>query len=106
MKKDATEAQRPSWEAVVLVCKDCGKRSNGPDGLKAKAVMHEVKRSLGGLKPRPRTVLTSCLGLCPKRAMAVAGAGNGGEARIIALTSLDQVADAMPQLLGTPPRNN
>ncbi|CAN5918218.1 hypothetical protein BH11PSE8_BH11PSE8_29220 [soil metagenome] len=92
--------ERPSWEAAVLVCNTCKKRSNGPRGFKAKAVVQEARRALRDMKPRPRIVLTSCLGLCPKGALAVAVAGGGGETQICAIASLAQVEAAVPLLAG------
>lgn len=90
MKANQVIFEKPSWEAAVLVCKDCGKRSSGPRELKIKVVVSELKRSLRKARPRPRCVLTSCLGLCPKGAVAVALAGGDKPARITAIRSLDE----------------
>lgn len=94
--------ESPSWNAALLVCNACKKRSNGPRGLKAKAVVQEARRALRDLKPRPRIVLTTCLGLCPKAALAVAFVGGGSEARICAIESAGQVEAALPLLAGVP----
>ncbi|MEP7099170.1 MAG: hypothetical protein ABI781_01590 [Burkholderiales bacterium] len=82
----------PPWNAVLLVCRACRKRSNGPREPKAKAIAQALKRSVREARPRPRVLLTSCLGLCPKRATAVARLGaDGNEARIVALVSIDDL---------------
>ena len=81
---------------MLLVCKDCRKRSNGPREPKAKALVSALKRSVQGETPRPRVLMTSCLGLCPKRATAVARVGGKrGDARIAAVASLDDAVKAM-----------
>lgn len=90
MKANQLELKKSSWEAAVLVCKDCGKRSSGPRDLKVKAVASELKRSLRKVRPRPRCVLTTCLGLCPKGAVAVAVAGGDKPAHIAEIRSLEE----------------
>lgn len=94
MKSNQAEFEKPSWETAVLVCKDCGKRSSGPDDLKVKGVASALKGSLRKIRPRPRCVLTSCLGLCPKGAIAVALAGGDKPARIAAIRSLAEAEQA------------
>ena len=93
--------ESPSWNAALLVCNVCKKRSNGPRGFKAKAVVQEARRALRDLKPRPRIVLTTCLGLCPKGALAVAFVGGGSGAQICAIESIEQVEATLPLLAGS-----
>ncbi|WP_156480942.1 hypothetical protein [Variovorax sp. PAMC 28711] len=62
---------------VVLVCSDCEDRSSGPSKLKAKTVRKEMKRGLVQSPVRLRIVASSCLGLCPKKAIAVAAVASG-----------------------------
>ena len=59
------------FDSVVLVCSDCEKRSSGPTRLSAKDVRKDLKHQLTGPLRRFRIVQTSCLGICPKRAIAV-----------------------------------
>lgn len=86
MKKMPSPFVSPAWDTVVLVCKDCQKRGSGPRHLKTKTALSVLRHSLRSLRPRPRVVASSCLGLCPKRALTVAvvgglpGACAGGEA--------------------------
>lgn len=89
-----------SWNAALLVCNVCKKRSHGPRGFKAKAVVQEARRALRDLEPRPRIVLSNCLGLCPKGALAVAFVGGGRDARICAIESIAQVEATLPLLAG------
>ena len=60
------------------MCKACRKRRNAPNKPKAAALVRAIQEGLRPMTPRPRVVTTSCLGLCPKGATAVAlVAGNG-----------------------------
>lgn len=72
---------KPKFGGVALVCGDCQKRGNGPSKLKAKEVRKAFKRELGNLPVRMRVVQCTCLGLCPKKAMAVTAvsAATGGQ---------------------------
>ena len=65
------------FAGVVLVCGDCEERSNGPTKLQARQVRKELRRDLVHLPLRLRVVQSSCLGLCPKKAMALAAVTNG-----------------------------
>jgi predicted metal-binding protein len=104
MKKSSSpEPSSPSWDAVLLVCKACRGRSQAPKGMKNKAVMQEAKRALRDARPRPRSVLSSCLGLCPKGATAVAFAGDGRATRIVAVRSLAETSAAVASLVAPTP---
>jgi len=63
---------KPKFGGVAMVCGECQKRSNGPSKLKAKDVRKILKGELHHLPVRLRVVQCSCLGLCPKKAMAAA----------------------------------
>lgn len=95
MSKHAAQAETPRWETVYLVCKACGKRGSGPKDSKPKAIAAALRRREKGQRPRPRVVFSSCLGLCPKSATAVARVGAVG-ARIAAIRSPAQVDEAFP----------
>ena len=75
MTKPAIVTARLRRAPPVLVCKKCLSRVDDGKALR-KTLKSELKaRSAAqGTKP-PRVVLTSCLGICPKRAVVV---GNGG----------------------------
>lgn len=73
------------FTGAVLVCGDCEDRSDGPRKLCARDVRKALKRELASAgkhaekgsgndaRFRLRIVQCSCLGLCPKKAMAVVG---------------------------------
>ncbi len=98
----AAKLERPKWGAVVLVCKACGKRSSGPRDLKTKELTNVARKHANWPGVRTRVLATGCLGLCPKRATAVAFAGNGLAARIVAVRSTTQLEDAMARLVAGP----
>jgi len=83
---------------VVLVCGDCEERSDGPTKLKAKQVRKELKRDLVHVPGRLRVVQSTCLGLCPKKATAVAAATGEGPLRLAAVggkSDVQAVADRL-----------
>ncbi|MGJ7497078.1 hypothetical protein ACSFA8_18600 [Variovorax sp. RT4R15] len=63
------------FSGAVLVCGDCEERSSGPKKLRAREVRKELKHSLGDARFKLRVVESSCLGLCPKKAMALMAIG-------------------------------
>jgi predicted metal-binding protein len=99
MKSKPIESVMPAWQSVVLVCKECRKRSNGPKGLKSKPMASEIKRAARDIEPRPRIVLTNCLGLCPKGAATIAVVGSNVATRALAVTSLKQAGQGALSLL-------
>lgn len=68
---------RPKFGGAALVCGECQKRSNGPSKLKAKEVRKLLKKELHNLPVRLRIVQCSCLGLCPRKALAVSAVADG-----------------------------
>ncbi|MDM0074335.1 hypothetical protein QTH90_08085 [Variovorax sp. J2P1-59] len=68
---------RPKFGGVALVCGDCQKRSNGPSKLKAKDVRKLLKKELHNQPVRLRIVQCSCLGICPRKALAVSAVAAG-----------------------------
>ncbi len=96
-------AVRPRFEAVYLVCKACGKRSNGARKLTPHELVGLVRRETKALPARTRVVTTTCLGLCPKKAVALARAAAEEPIGIVAVRSRKQVADAFARLNGPLP---
>ncbi|MDQ0037431.1 hypothetical protein J2W30_005207 [Variovorax boronicumulans] len=78
---------------VVLVCGDCEERSDGPTKLKAKQVRKELKRDLVHVPGRLRVVQSTCLGLCPKKAMALVAVAGGQQPIAAEVCRDDDVAD-------------
>jgi predicted metal-binding protein len=93
----------PKWDTVILICKDCRKRKNGPKYLKSKALVKIARRDLHAQRPRPRVVAVSCLGVCPKRAITVACVGDGLPPRVIQIETRGAFADALPLLIRRDP---
>jgi len=65
---------RPCRAEPVFVCKKCLKRIDDGPALK-RALKSELKQrsATRGIK-RPRVVMTSCMDICPKRAVVAASA--------------------------------
>ena len=90
------------WKTVVLVCKACEKRSSGPKKISAREVGKELARACHSADvPRPRVLLTTCMGACPKKAFSVAAAAPTGGVTLIAFRRGDD-ADAAVALLFPP----
>lgn len=70
-----TETDPPFDHALVAVCGECSGKDPRPKAVRA-AIRHAVRA--GGRKRAVRVVETSCLDLCPKKAVAVAVAPTGG----------------------------
>jgi predicted metal-binding protein len=98
----AIETFRPSWQAAILVCKDCQKRSSGPTSVKAKAVASMLKETVRGRKPRPRIVMSGCLGICPKRAIVIAAVSEDG-AKVASIRRPADAEEAMRSMLPASP---
>jgi hypothetical protein len=86
---------------VVLVCGDCEERSDGPTKLKARQVRKELKRDLAHLPGRLRVVQSSCLGLCPKKAMALVAVASGHAPLAAEVCRDHDVADFTEALAGS-----
>ncbi|HYF60759.1 MAG TPA: hypothetical protein VEA81_17560 [Burkholderiaceae bacterium] len=99
MASDRSAAFRPKWDAVVLVCRACRKRRDVPAALAGKAVARTLREALRDLRPRPRIVLSSCLGVCPKKALALAAIGAAGTPLVVSVTD-EAGVDAAAALLG------
>lgn len=85
----------PGWRGLVLLCRECEDRRDGPDAVRAK----EVRRLLKALPPtgaetgKLKVVQSGCLGLCPKKAIAVVVACGGAPLTVAAVR---HAADAVP----------
>lgn len=81
----------PRFDALLLVCGRCAERGSGPPRRKAKKLPGEFRRALGAERPRFRIVESSCLGLCPKKATAVAAATGDGPLQLAAVRGRSDV---------------
>ena len=92
---------RAGWKNVVLVCKACEKRNKGPKRMPAKELAKALRGACRDARvARPRIVLTSCMGACPKKAFTVAAAGVGGAVTMLAFRRGDDAAAAVDALFG------
>ena len=95
------EVLKPGFATVLLLCRACGKRSDGPPQKEAKDAskrLRQAAREAG--HPRPRVVMTSCLGGCPKKAFTLAATGVGGAVSMVAFRRDDDADAAVAALLG------
>lgn len=87
----------------VLVCKKClGRVADGK--AITKTLKSELKRrsaTMGG--KGPRVVTTSCLGICPKRAVVVASAATLHQGRYLLLADDKAAAEAIALLIPDQP---
>ncbi|WP_077001843.1 hypothetical protein [Variovorax sp. KK3] len=63
------------YKRIVMVCADCEDRSNGPRHLDSKSAIKELRHLSADSPVRTRVTRTKCLGLCPKKAVAVVALG-------------------------------
>ncbi len=85
-----------------MVCKACEKRSRAPKKFSAKVLAKSISPALREARvPKTRFVYTSCMGLCPKKAIAVATPAADGSVTLIAWRKSDDptagVAVLFPQ---------
>jgi hypothetical protein len=71
-----------------------------PKHLKAKTLAATLKSIARNKAPQSRIVIASCLGLCPKKATAVAFAGVDPASLIVAIKSSAQLQEILPLLIG------
>lgn len=71
---DATPFVKPRFGGLLMVCGDCQRRSSGPTRHTAKELRGELKKAVGHAPVRWRVIECGCLGLCPRKATAVAAA--------------------------------
>lgn len=98
------ETLKTRFETALLLCRACGKRGSGPPKKETKEL---AKRLRGAARdaghPRPRVILTGCLGACPKKAFTLAGTGADGRVAMVAVRLDDDAGAAVAAALGPPP---
>lgn len=98
---DAVRSLTPGWNQLVMVCKTCEKRSHAPKKFGAKKVQRRLSSALRrGQHAKTRIVQTTCMGLCPKKAVAVAAGALDGTMHAIAWHKSDDADAALRALLG------
>lgn len=85
--------------APVFVCKNCLKRVADGPALK-RALKAEIKRRGETLAiKKPRLVMTSCFGICPKRAVVVTSAARLQGREYLLLIGCDAASEATAVLM-------
>lgn len=93
------QIRRAGWKHILMVCKSCEKRSKAPKKFGAKALAKSVSLALREARvPKTRVVYTTCMGLCPKKAIAVATPAADGSVTLIAWRKSDDPAAAVAVL--------
>ena len=99
MPKSSLVTIQPRRPQPIFVCKKClGRIDDGKElrrGLKS-----EAKRLAQSRATKPaRIVMTSCLGICPKRAVVVASAATLQQGQYLLLADADSAANAAAILM-------
>ena len=89
-KQPAAHLVKVKFSGVVLICRECERRSSGPSKFTAKDVRKEFKRNAGDSSLRMRIVECGCLGLCPKKAIAVVASATGKTLQAAELCSAEE----------------
>lgn len=90
--------EKAKFDGLVLVCGECQKRSSGPSKLTAKDVRRELRGALGKERFRLRIAQSSCLGLCPKKSIAVAAASANAPALLASVRNEADIAAVAAKL--------
>jgi len=99
MSKKPLVIARPKRPPPVLVCRKCLKRSDDGGGIK-RALKSELKqRSKARGEKRARLVMTSCFGICPKRAVVAASGSTLARGEYMLIEGGDQVSEAVDVLV-------
>ena len=85
---------------AVFVCAKCLKRSDRGAKLKRRLKKQLARAGVARKSKRPKLVLTSCLGICPKEAVVTASATTLGRGEVVLLynTKRDSVEEAVVAL--------
>ncbi len=95
----------PRRASPILVCKKClGRIDDGKQLRKNLKSEARQRSSAQGAKP-PRVVMTTCLGICPKRAVVVASAATLAQGEYLLLKDSDAAEDAAAILMPEPVPN-
>ncbi|KPF99175.1 hypothetical protein IP86_09640 [Rhodopseudomonas sp. AAP120] len=90
---------RPKRPPPVLICGKCLSKIDGGKKLKQalKAGLKGAAAARGGR--RPKLVTTSCLGICPKRAVVTASAATLASEEYVLIGSRSETAEAVRVLI-------
>jgi len=95
--KSSPTIARPKCPPPVLICGKCLSKIDGGKKLK-QALKAELKRAAAQGGKRPKLVTTSCLGICPKRAVVTASAATLGRGEYVLVEDRKKVEEAVKAL--------
>ena len=97
--KSSPAIARPKRPPPVLICGKCLSKIDGGKKLKQalKAELKHAAAAQGG--KRPKLVTTSCLGICPKRAVVTASAATLGRGEYVLIEDRSEAAAAVRVLI-------
>ncbi len=89
---------RPKRPPPVLICGKCLSKIDSGKKLK-QALKAELKNAAASHSgKRPKLVTTSCLGICPKRAVVTASAETLAKGEYVLVTDAKSASEAMARL--------
>jgi predicted metal-binding protein len=103
-QKSAIVTIRPRRATPILVCRKCLSRIADGKNLKSALKRQAKRRSQEQAIKRPKLVVTSCLGICPKSAVTVASAATLRRGEYLLLDDPAQAAEAVECLMPDPDR--
>jgi predicted metal-binding protein len=80
--------------APVLVCKKCLKRASEGKDVR-RTLKRQLKTQRTDTAKAPRVVMTSCFGICPKRAVVMASGQSLQRGEFVLASTGDDVTDAL-----------
>lgn len=81
----------------ILVCRKCLKRA--PNGCDLKRALKCALKRSSSDESKPRMVMTSCFGICPKRAVVVASGATLARGECVLLATATDAEQAAAMLL-------
>jgi len=98
--KPSTFALKTRKADAVFVCRKCLDRSDGGTKLKRRLKKRLTQIGVARNSKRPKLVLTSCLGICPKEAVVTASATTLSRGEVVLLydSRTDTVEKAVASL--------
>ena len=89
---------RPRRPSPVFACRKCLKRCSD-DGKIRTAIKRQLRQRGTDKKKVPRLVMTSCFGICPKRAVVLASGQSLLDNEYVLVSRRGEVENALQKLL-------
>ena len=98
MKKPVIARSRRA--SPILVCGKCLKRANDGKDVR-RTLKRQLKQQRSADLKAPRVIMTSCFGICPKRAVVMASGQSLRRGEFVLAKDSDEIKDAL-QILQLP----